>query len=117
VLDVLRDQNLQANAARQGERLLEGFRAMQTRWEEIGDVRGRGLFLGIEMVSDRASKTHATKIAGDVVQEARRLGVLAGTDGPLDNVIKLRPAMTFSDEHAALLLDVFERSFEAVLGA
>ena len=114
VLDVLEEEGLLANAAREGAFLLQGFRQLQERHSCIGDVRGRGLFLGIEIVKDRATKEHDGPTATAVVNRARELGVLAGTDGPHDNVIKLRPPMTFRREHGEILLDTFDRAFGEV---
>ncbi len=104
VLDVLEDERLLDNAVTEGAYLLDGFRALADRYPGIGDVRGRGLFLGIEMVTDRRTKGHDRARASAVVQRARARGVLMGTDGPHDNVIKLRPPMTFRRAHADLLL-------------
>ncbi|MCB2158778.1 MAG: aspartate aminotransferase family protein, partial [Rhodobacteraceae bacterium] len=61
----------------------------------IGDVRGRGLFSGIELVRDRATLDPATEEAGWIVNHIRQQGVLASTDGPLDNVLKFKPPMVF----------------------
>ncbi len=80
------------------------------RYPGIGDVRGRGLFLGIEMVTDRRTKGTRRARASAVVQRARALGVLMGTDGPHDNVIKLRPPMTFRRAHADLLLGTLDQA-------
>lgn len=116
VLDVLKDQDLLANAACEGAYMLEAFRVLMAEDPEIGDVRGRGLFLGIEMVRDRASKAHHGTRANAVVARMRDLGVLAGTDGPHDNVIKLRPAMTFQRAHSELLIEVFTQALRETRG-
>jgi 4-aminobutyrate aminotransferase-like enzyme len=73
----------------------------------IGDVRGVGLFLGLELVRDRATREPAPEIASYLVNRLRERGILAGTDGPYHNVIKLRPSMIFSPDDAQLFLDVF----------
>ena len=104
VLDELRDGSLQRNAKRQGERMLQGLRAMQREHEAIGDVRGLGLFLGIEMVNDRDTRAPAPKLARYVKDRMRERRILIGTDGPYDNVIKIRPPMTFDDAATDLLL-------------
>lgn len=116
VLDVMEAEGLKENAAREGAYLLEAFRAMMAEDEQIGDVRGRGLFLGIEIVRDRASKAHNGARAGAIVGRMRELGVLAGTDGPFDNVIKLRPPMVFAREHSDLLLTVFRQALAETRG-
>ena len=94
-----------------GDYHLARFRVLQQRYEMIGDVRGMGLFLGLDLVTDRASKTHATALANRVVNLAREEGVLIGTDGPYDKVVKMRPAMIFSKTDADLLCDVLDQAF------
>jgi 4-aminobutyrate aminotransferase-like enzyme/Ser/Thr protein kinase RdoA (MazF antagonist) len=111
VLEILQRDHLQENARRLGEDLLTRMRRLAERHPEIGDVRGSGLFLGLDLVEDRVSKKPATERAGRIVQKARELGVLMGTDGPYDNVIKLRPAMIFSQANADHLMQVLETAF------
>jgi 4-aminobutyrate aminotransferase-like enzyme/Ser/Thr protein kinase RdoA (MazF antagonist) len=110
VLDVLEEQHLLENAREQGGRLLTRFRALAQRHPCVGDVRGRGLFFGLEIVCDRTSKGHDGARARAIVNRAVELGVLTGTDGPYDNVIKIRPPMTFRDEHADRLVDALDRA-------
>jgi 4-aminobutyrate aminotransferase-like enzyme len=80
------------------------------RHKSIGDVRGRGLFLGIELVTDRVTKEPATQVAARVVDACLARGVLLGTDGPHDNVLKLRPQMTFQVQHHDLLVSVLDEA-------
>ncbi|MEP7117893.1 MAG: aminotransferase class III-fold pyridoxal phosphate-dependent enzyme [Acidobacteriota bacterium] len=117
VLDVLRDQRLLENAVTQGDYIRHGLRGLADRHQAIGDVRGRGLFLGLEFVTDRRTKTPDGAAAVAVVNRAVELGVLMGTDGPHDNVVKLRPPMTFTRAHADLLLGVMARALDEVCGA
>jgi hypothetical protein len=114
VLDVIEGDDLRRNALEVGNYLMAGFRAMQERYEAIGDVRGMGLFLGIELVKDRKTKAPATEFARAVSNGARQRGVLIGTEGPHDNVLKMRPPMIFSRRDADHLLSVLEETFEAV---
>ncbi|MBS0563316.1 MAG: aminotransferase class III-fold pyridoxal phosphate-dependent enzyme, partial [Proteobacteria bacterium] len=104
VLDVIEGEGLQARAANTGNHLLSGFRAMAKRHALIGDVRGAGLFLGVELVKDRATLEPATDEAGRVVNHLRQCGILASTDGPLDNVLKFKPPMVFGRAEADRLL-------------
>jgi 4-aminobutyrate aminotransferase-like enzyme len=115
VLETLERENLLANASEQGAYLLEGIMDLQAKYPAIGDVRGRGLFLGIEIVRDRSTKEHAGDLASGISNRAKELGVLMGTDGPHDNVIKLRPPMIFRREHADLLLQVLDQSMADIL--
>ncbi len=116
VLDVLEQEQLLENARTQGDYILAGLRRLADRYARIGDVRGRGLFFGIECVTDRRTKAHDGATAAAVVQRAVELGVLMGTDGPHDNVIKLRPPMTFARAHADMLLGVLEHALDDVCG-
>ncbi|WP_028219722.1 aminotransferase class III-fold pyridoxal phosphate-dependent enzyme [Paraburkholderia oxyphila] len=115
VLDVIERDGLRQNALEVGQYLLEGFRVMQKRYDVIGDVRGQGLFLGIELVLDRKTKEPATAMAKKICDGARERGVLMGTEGPFDNVLKMRPSMIFSRANADHLLGVLADSIEAAL--
>jgi len=96
VLDVLRDENLQQNALAVGTQWIRELRELQAKHPLIGDVRGLGLFLGIDLVTDRETRAPATRQASHVVNRLREEGILAGTDGPHHNVIKLRPPLCFT---------------------
>jgi 4-aminobutyrate aminotransferase-like enzyme/Ser/Thr protein kinase RdoA (MazF antagonist) len=108
VLDVLEEEGLQENARRVGGRLASGLRELQARHAVIGDVRGAGLFLGVELVRDRGSLEPATEEAAYVTNRLRERGVLTGTDGPFENVLKLRPPLVFSDEDVAVFLSILD---------
>jgi 4-aminobutyrate aminotransferase-like enzyme len=109
VLDVVRDEGLQAHALRVGEQLLEGLRQFVDRHPLVGDVRGSGLFLGVELVRDRDSLEPAAREASHVVNRLREEGILVGTDGPHHNVVKIRPPMPFDETNAAHLVESFDR--------
>ncbi len=104
VLDVLRDERLQEHALRVGSRLLAELRELIARHPIVGDARGLGLFLGVELVRDRATLEPAADAASYLVNRLRDCGILAGTDGPHHNVIKIRPPLPFGDADADLLL-------------
>ena len=103
VLEVVQEEKLQQHALRIGERLLEGLRTLQQRHSLIADVRGSGLFLGVELLRDLEP---ATLDANRIVNRMREHGILIGTDGPHHNVLKIRPPMPFDEEDAAHLLSV-----------
>jgi 4-aminobutyrate aminotransferase-like enzyme/Ser/Thr protein kinase RdoA (MazF antagonist) len=105
VLDVLEEEGLQENARVAGDYWLSALRALD--YPLIGDVRGSGLFLGIELVKDRATLEPAAKDASRVVNHLRERGILAGTDGPHHNVIKLRPPLCFTKKDADRFMEVF----------
>lgn len=108
VLDVLEEEKLQQNALQVGKFLIAGLQELQKKYVLIGDVRGSGLFLGIDLVRDRESRSPATDEADYVVNRLRDCGILAGTDGPHHNVIKLRPPLVFSESDAELFLRMLE---------
>jgi len=112
VLDVVRDEKLQQNAKRVGDYWLVGLAELQKKHELLGDVRGSGLFLGLDLVTNRETREPATAQANYVVNRLREFGVLAGTDGPHHNVIKLRPPLIFTESDA----DLFSETLDAILG-
>ena len=105
VLDVIEQEGLQENARRTGQRLLEGLRALAERYPLIGDVRGRGLFLGVELVRNRDSREPAGDEAAYVVERMKQLGVLISRDGPLLNVLKIKPPLVFGEADADRLVE------------
>ncbi len=111
VLDVLRDEDLQQNALRVGTRWLANLRDLQSSHSLIGDVRGSGLFLGLDLVDDPVTRAPAVNQAAYIVNRLREHRILAGTDGPHHNVIKLRPPLIFSDTDA----DQFVAVLKAIL--
>ncbi|MCX2887679.1 aminotransferase class III-fold pyridoxal phosphate-dependent enzyme [Pseudomonas sp. DCB_BI] len=115
VLNAIERDQLKDNALSVGNYLLEGLRKLQQQFDVIGDVRGLGLFFGIVLVTDRTSKAPATTLARKVADGARERGVLIGTEGPHDNVLKMRPSMIFSRANADFLLEVLRESFTAAL--
>jgi 4-aminobutyrate aminotransferase-like enzyme/Ser/Thr protein kinase RdoA (MazF antagonist) len=109
-LQVTLDENLQAHAATVGAQLLSGLRELQTRHAMIGDVRGSGLFAGIELVRDRATREPAADAATYLANRMRERCILLGTDGPHHNVIKLRGPMPLSSADAALIVEALDES-------
>jgi 4-aminobutyrate aminotransferase-like enzyme len=112
VLDVLEEERLQEHARVIGERLLAALRDVQGRHESIGDVRGMGLFIGIELVRDRSTRDPEPDLAIELVNRAVARGVLLSTDGPFHNVIKVKPPLVFSADDADRLVE----TIDAVLG-
>jgi 4-aminobutyrate aminotransferase-like enzyme/Ser/Thr protein kinase RdoA (MazF antagonist) len=101
VLDVLQEEGLQQNALRTGRFLLAELNELQRQHALIGDIRGSGLFLGLDLVRSRETREAAELEAAYMVNRLREEGVLAGTDGPHHNVIKLRPPLVFSESDAS----------------
>jgi len=100
VLDVLEREQLQKRALHVGTHLMTSLKELQERHDLIGDVRGSGLFLGIDFVLDRETRKPAPLQASYVVNRLRDCGILTGTDGPHHNVLKLRPPLIFSESDA-----------------
>ncbi len=108
VLDVVLEEKLQEHALETGNHLLAGLRPMKERHSVVGDVRGSGLFLGVELVRDRKTLEPADTEASYVVNRLRQEGILLGTDGPFHNVIKIRPPMPFDTTDADFLVSVLD---------
>ena len=103
VLDVMAEEGLQDNALAVGRYLLEELELLKDRFDLIGDVRGLGLFIGIELVTDRATKTPAPHQARYLVERMKEKGILISTDGPWNNVLKIKPPLCFSRDNARQL--------------
>jgi len=108
VLDVLEDEHLVANAATVGESLRSLLRALAERHEAIGDVRGRGLMTGIELVHDRATREPAGELAARVKDAMAERGVLIGTTGRHGNVLKIRPPLCITGDEARLIVTAID---------
>jgi 4-aminobutyrate aminotransferase-like enzyme len=109
VLDVIRDEKLQARAFAVGGFLRSGLERLVERHEAAGDARGLGLFLGLEFVESRASRAPSAAKASYVVERMKDHGILLSTDGPDHNVIKMKPPLSFGEEDAARVLAAFDR--------
>jgi 4-aminobutyrate aminotransferase-like enzyme len=114
VLEVVAAENLQGHAQVVGERLLAQLRGLQRRHALVGDVRGSGLFLGVELVTDRGTRAPATQAAASVVNRMRELGVLMGTEGPHHNVIKIRPPLPFTAQDSDVLAEALDTALKSV---
>ncbi|MBW2015901.1 MAG: aminotransferase class III-fold pyridoxal phosphate-dependent enzyme [Deltaproteobacteria bacterium] len=109
VLNVVLEEDLQAHALHVGRRMLEGLRPFVERYPIVGDVRGSGLFLGVELVKDRETLEPAGEEAAFIADRMREEGILLGTDGPYHNVVKIRPPMPFSERDADFLVETMEK--------
>jgi 4-aminobutyrate aminotransferase-like enzyme len=109
VLDVLEDEKLQDNAARIGTVLKTGLDTLMRSHRCIGDVRGRGLFLGVEFVESGETLEPAPEITQYVVEHLKKRGILLSSDGPGHNVIKIKPPMSFSESDAECLISELDQ--------
>ena len=105
VLDVIEDEALQHNALKVGNHLLQRLSALVDRHDIMGDVRGRGLYIGVELVLDREQRSPAGDSASYVANRMRERGILISTDGPDHNVLKIKPPLVFTIEDADRLAD------------
>jgi 4-aminobutyrate aminotransferase-like enzyme/Ser/Thr protein kinase RdoA (MazF antagonist) len=106
---VVQEERLQDHALTIGNRMLAGLRPFIDRYPIVGDVRGSGLFLGVELVRNRETLEPADTEASFIVNRMREHGILLGTDGPFHNVIKIRPPMPFTAADADFLMATMDR--------
>jgi 4-aminobutyrate aminotransferase-like enzyme len=114
VLDVIEGERLVDNARDVGDHLRAGLGRLAARHDIIGDVRGAGLWVGIELVRDRGTKLPATAEAERVVDRMKERQVLMGRIGEFDNVLKIRPPLPFSRADADLLLATLDEVLAGV---
>jgi 4-aminobutyrate aminotransferase-like enzyme len=114
VLDVIEQEGILRSVHDTGIGLGRGLQALMARHEQIGDVRGKGLFYGVEIVSDRSTREPAPAEATRVREHLRENGILLGTSGPNNNVLKIRPPLVFNREHADLLLEALDQALSVI---
>lgn len=116
-LDYLDDEGLQANAQRVGKLLLEGLDDLRGRHEIVGDVRGKGLMVGVELVTDKASKAPNPAAAAAVMEGCRTRGVLVGKGGMHGSVLRLSPPLVLTEDEARHGVEVLDEALaEAASG-
>ncbi|RPI74009.1 MAG: aminotransferase class III-fold pyridoxal phosphate-dependent enzyme, partial [Desulfobacteraceae bacterium] len=104
VMQTIREEALQQNALEVGRHLLAGLQSLMQKHPLIGDVRGRGLFVGAELVRDRRTLEPAVPEIDAIVEKMKERGFLLSTDGPWHNVLKIKPPLIFSKENAEALV-------------
>jgi alanine-glyoxylate transaminase / (R)-3-amino-2-methylpropionate-pyruvate transaminase len=114
VLEVIDEEGLQENARKVGGRLLRGLRRLQDHHGIVGEVRGMGLMLGVELVSDRSTRDPAPNQTLAVLEAAREMGLLLGKGGLEGNVLRIKPPMCVTADDADFALDVLDRAFARV---
>jgi 4-aminobutyrate aminotransferase-like enzyme len=114
VLDVIEQENLLANAREVGAYVRAGLERLMAKYSIVGNVRGCGLFFGLELVTDRATKSPATHEAKRLANMMRERGILMSRIGRYDNIMKMRPPMVFAKEHADLLLATLDDALTAL---
>ncbi len=116
VLDVLENENLCQNAANVGAYLRDQLASVPARYDAVADVRGHGLFAGLEWVSDRAAKTPDRKGAAEAANRLKNKGFLVSNAGALGNVLKIRPPLVFARQHADLFLGALGEVLQEMYG-
>src|SRR5437016_3536231 len=110
VLDVIDREKLQANSLKIGNRILDGLNKLKDKHNIIGDVRGKGLLLGIELVKDRQSKEPAKEECAQVMENCKEMGLLLGKGGLWGQTIRFSPPMCVNEQDANFLLEVLDRA-------
>ncbi len=105
-LSILEEENIKDKCARLGEFIMGGLRELKATSRIIGDVRGRGLMIGVELVKDKQTKAYGTEETLEVLEEARERGLLIGKGGLYGNVIRLTPPMCISEENARQIVRI-----------
>ncbi|WP_341842898.1 aminotransferase class III-fold pyridoxal phosphate-dependent enzyme [Chitinophaga caseinilytica] len=114
VLNVIQSENMQQHALETGNFLMEGLRGLMDKHPVISDVRGHGLFVGAEMVKDRLTKEPAVAEINALVESMKERGFLLSTDGPLYNVLKIKPPLVFSKQNAADMVRHLDEALTAL---
>ncbi len=109
VLDEIAGKNLQKNALEVGNYLMDGMRNLMDRYPLIGDVRGLGLFIGVELVLNRDTRKPAAEQATYLINRMKERGILLSTDGPFHNVIKIKPPLVFTKDNVDFLLSTLDK--------
>ncbi|HEV2262135.1 MAG TPA: aspartate aminotransferase family protein [Candidatus Rubrimentiphilum sp.] len=113
-IEQVEKRDLISNAKRQGEKLLAGLRDLQKRFPLIGDVRGRGLMIGVELVKDQKTKEYAPAETTKLLEEMRKRNVLVGKGGRFGNVIRIQPPLIFDNDDVSEFLKAFGESMAAI---
>ncbi|MFN3601262.1 MAG: aspartate aminotransferase family protein [Dietzia sp.] len=114
VLDVIEREGLQEHARTVGAEALDAFRQVGERHHQVGDVRGAGLFIGFELVTDPATREPDHALALDMLEELKARGVLTSVAGPYGNVLKLRPPLPFTRSDIPWAADALDESLRVL---
>jgi 4-aminobutyrate aminotransferase-like enzyme len=112
VLDVIEQEDMQQHAKDTGNYLMEGLKKLMKKYPIISDVRGHGLFIGAELVKDRTTLEPAVPEIDAVVESIKGKGYLLSTDGPLHNVLKIKPPLTFNQQNADELIQYLDEALK-----
>lgn len=116
VLQAMKVEKLQDNAAKVGAALKQGLATLKQKYGAIGDVRGEGLMLAVEIVKDRQTKDPDPEMTAAVFEQTRKHGIIASKSGPYRSVIRMCPPLCLSIDDVAVIIDAFDRSFADAAG-
>ncbi len=109
VLEAIEEENLQENAGLVGDYFLKELKKLQKSHRLIGDVRGLGLFIGVELVKDRKTRLPATKEAELIAEKMKKNKILVTTEGPYHQVLKIKPAIIFNQDNVDLFVETLDK--------
>jgi len=112
-IDVMSDEKLPQNATVRGNELMTSLINFKEKYPLVGDVRGKGLMIGIELIKDK-NKTPAPQEAGHIRQLCREAGILVGVGGVFGNVVRLQPPLVLTSEEVQRVLEVLDKTLEAL---
>jgi 4-aminobutyrate aminotransferase len=107
-LDHIEEENLQQNAYKIGNRLYRGLKDLEDRFDVVGEVRGKGLMIGVELVTDGESKDPSPEAAGKVMESCKERGLLVGKGGLYGNVLRISPPLSISEDDAERAVETLE---------
>jgi len=112
VLEVVDKENIQDRALKVGKRLKDGLNKLQEKHSIIGDVRGKGLMLGVELVKDRKTKAPAKEETAQLLEHAKDMGLLIGKGGFYGNTLRIKPPMCLTEADVDFMVEVLDRGFQ-----
>lgn len=111
VLDVMQDEELEENVRRMSDLMITGLQKLQNRYPLIADIRGQGLYIGVELMRDVTHGEPATREAKAVVEKAKERGILLNTNGYDNNIIKIKPPLIINDADVAHIISTLDEAF------
>jgi len=120
VIEVIEEEHLVEQAKQRGEYLLKRLHALQERYEQIGDIRGKGLLVGIELIEDRQTKTPADALATAVSDECMRRGLsmnIVRSVGGMRNCFRMAPPLSVTEQEIDIAIDIIETALKTVLAS
>lgn len=113
VLETIEEENIQDNALNRGNQFIQGLKKLQEKYpNHIGDVRGKGLMLGVEIVKDKVSKEADKEATSEVIEICKESGLLIGRGGFYGNVLRIKPVMCLTSEDVEFAVSVLEKAFD-----